>query len=70
MDKVPGKHRGSTESPMRGGDEKEVEKKVQDTEQSADSLSDSDSDTTHPVVKTIEDFIYDNNDPPADSILI
>lgn len=64
VDKVPGKYRGPTESPIRGGDEKDIEQKVLSTEQLTDALSDSDSDHTHPPVKTVEDFLQDNHDPP------
>ncbi|KAK5093926.1 aspartate--tRNA ligase dps1 [Exophiala xenobiotica] len=64
-DLFPRKDRHSTESPVRGGEEKEVEAKLSSTEDLVDdSGTDSDSDHHGPPQKHIEDFLTNNTDPP------
>lgn len=65
-EKLPSKaHRHPTESPVRGGDEKDVEAKLQSAEKLIADLSDSSSDQhIAPPIKTVEDFLKDNDDPP------
>jgi len=57
-------HKHSTESPVRGGEEKDVEAKLLSAEKLVDGLSDSDSSNDAAPMKHIEDFLSDNNDPP------
>ncbi|KAK5075439.1 aspartate--tRNA ligase dps1 [Lithohypha guttulata] len=63
-DKLPD-HRSPAESPVRGGDEKDVQQRLQSKEKLTDDISDSDSehhDRSHP--KDLNDFLRDNTDPP------
>lgn len=65
-DRLPSRiQRDATESPVRGGDEKDVEARLKSTEALIDNLSDSDSDrNSSPSQKDIEEFLCNNPDPP------
>lgn len=58
--------RSHSESPMRGGDEKEITSRISSEHRNStvDALSDSGSDFGEPHVKTIDDFLNNNADPP------
>lgn len=63
-DKLPSRsHHTTTDSPARGGDEKDVEAKLRSQEQLLEDLSDSDEEHSPPT-KTVEDFLKDDVDPP------